>query len=414
MDKQYLRLETQITSVNGIAIEPTPATVVTRFWPRQEFSIEVEAMPRELVMGNRSEIELDGSSVPLSVLHNGWPFVDIGRPGRLVPVRTPCQVVRDETCFCKVQFDIFNFFNLQRVFGPGSTWRNDVANNAGYLIGKARITADPWLIQIEEVDNVDDIIRQSGGVRVAHTGTVTRLDGQPFRSDVLLRLLKDLRQFLSFAGGSGIGFSQVIGIDEKGRTVDVRWGTEWLTEVTTRRFAWLPNNTGTDALSGGFAEYHRQTNSSAHVRFAIDYAISVYTECVDSTSLSVLPHIQIALETLCGLKGVPFPPMAGGLRKSLLMASIPPRVPQLVGKLDAFCKTERLADGPAVLVRLRNWMVHGKPRIASVADDVLWEATQLGLWYVELLLLHQLNYRGRYRIRGNGAVEPVPWVGSAQ
>ena len=236
-------------------------------------------------MSNRSIVEIDGSSVPLHFLYNGWPSVETGRPGKLIAVTTPFQVVRDDACFEEVQFDIFNFFNLQRMLGTGSKWRDDIANRVGYLIGKARITADPWLIQIEEVDNVDEIVKQRGGPRVAHTGVISRLDGQPFRADSLLRVLKDLRQFLSFSGGSGVGFSQVCGTEETGRTVDVRWGTEALTEVSQPRFAWLPNNTGTNALSRGFEEYYRQVNSGNRMRFALEYATSVYTESADSTSL---------------------------------------------------------------------------------------------------------------------------------
>ena len=363
-------------------------------------------------MGNRSEIELEATSVPVPVLHSSWPYVDAGGPGKLFPVRTPCQAVQDDACFYEVHFDIINFFNLQRMFGTGSKWRADVASNRAYLIGNAKIIAGSWLINVDEVDNVNEIVKEGGGLRVAHTGSIHRLDSQPFRADGLLRVLKDLRQFLSFSGGSGVALSQVRGTDEKGRTVDIRWGTEHLTEVRNPRFAWLPNNTGTEAISGGFAEYYQQTNSSDRVRFALEYATSVYTESVDSTAISVLPHIQVALETLCTLKGMKAPPMKDALRKSLFMAGIPLCVPQWLHVLGGFCKTEGFTDGPDVLVKLRNWMVHGAPRVEIVTDAAFWEAIQLGLWYVELLLLHQLNYRGRYRIRGNGAVESVPWAGS--
>ena len=42
------------------------------------------------------------------------------------------------------------------------------------------------------------------------------------------------------------------------------------------------------------------------------------------------------------------------------------------------------------------------------------EAKQLGLWYIELLLLRMFEYEGEYvsRLRGArlpGATEPVPW-----
>lgn len=410
MDKQVPDFRTQITSINGKAVDPIPVTVVTRFSPRQELAIEVDSMPRELTLSKPpSKIEVDGSAVPLHVLHSGGPFVDVGGSGKLVPVRAPCQVVRDDACFCEVQFDILNFFNLQRMFGTGSKWHSDVAKNRGYLIGKACIKADPWLIKIEEVDNVDEIVKQGSGIRVAHTGTINRLDGRPFRADSLLRLLKGLRQFLSFAGGSGIGLSQVRGTNETAHKHDVRWGTEGLTEVANKRFAWLPNNTGTDALSEGFVEYYRQTNSSTHVCFAIEYATSVYIESVDSTSLSVLPHIQIALEALCSLKAKNVKPMVDALKRSLQIAGIPIGIPQWASDLETFCKANGFSHGPAALVKLRNWMVHGDPRVANATDSVLWEANELGLWYVELLLLHQFNYRGRYRIRGTGAVESVPW-----
>ena len=403
-------VSTAIISVNGIPIDPTPAQIVEHFSPRQRLTVDVEEMPTELLEENPARIELANSSAAIEVLHNSWPFVEPGGPGTLTPVVTPCPAIRDDASLRAIHFDICNFFNFSRMLGTGSTWVKDVANNTAYVLGRACITAEPWRIQVEEVENVAAVVKQREGIRVAHTGNIRRIDGNTFRAGEVLRLLRHLRLFLSFAGGSGVGLSRVEGDDDQGSRVPIRWGTEHINMGEQSRFSWLPQHSATDAISSVFAEYYRQIGGKDPRRFAIDNALASYVENLDAALLADLPRIQIALESLCSLTINRIGRMQDALEKTLRRATIPLDVPLWLNRLDVFRKAEGWATGPDAFVKLRNWMVHGNPRIEGVCPSVLWEACELALWYVELLLLHQFNYQGRYRIRANGSVASVPWA----
>ena len=405
-----LSLSTEIISVDGSAIDPVPTTVIERFSPSQELTVKVDKMPKELASTNPARIELADTSAPIDVIHNSWPFIEVGRPGTLTPVMTPCPAIRDDASLREIRFGILNFFNFNRMLGTGSERVDDRANNRTYIRGRAPITAGPWLIEVQEVDDVASVVKQREGIRLAHTGTIRTTDGSFFQAGEVLKLVRTLRQFLSFAGGSGVGLCRVEGDDDQGQRVSVRWGTEYVSVVEQSRFSWLPTLSATDALSSVFAEYYRQISVNDPKRFAIDNALGSYIENVDSGMLTDLPRIQIALESLCSLTMGCIHNMTDALQQTLQAAHIPLDVPTWLSRLDAFRTTEQLATAPAVFVRLRNWMVHGNPKIEGVSSPVVWDACQLGLWYVELLLLRQFNYKGRYRIRGDGSVENVPWA----
>ena len=400
---------TQITRVEGRDIDPVEVRVVERFLPRQDLLIEVDDMPRELIRANPSTIRISSSSVDIQVLHKTWPSIAPGEPGTLSPMTVPCRVVEDSELLHEVRFDALNFHSSQRMLGAGSRWRSDVSKNRSYLIGRADIRTDPWRITLEEVDNIGASGDRSGSFRVAHTGSISRLDGKSFRCGDGLSILSDLRQFLSFAGGSEMGFSRVHQGSVANFSSLLRWGTEITAPLGFFRSSWLPLNTATDAISCVFTEYCRQVGSNTRIRFALDYVMQVYLESLEGSLYTVIPHIQIALDTLCGLITCRRGQVQDQLEATLRSAAITLDIPDWFPRLDEFRAAEELTGGPATLVALRDYVVQGDPKVAAIDTFVLWEAHQLGLWYVELLLLFQLKYRGKYRIRANGSVERVPW-----
>jgi len=68
-------------------------------------------------------------------------------------------------------------------------------------------------------------------------------------------------------------------------------------------------------------------------------------------------------------------------------------------------------NGPHVITSLRNAVVHPtwKRHTGLGIPDLPWQdAARLSLWYVELLLLRFLEYRGSYRNRLTFSEETVP------
>jgi hypothetical protein len=116
--------------------------------------------------------------------------------------------------------------------------------------------------------------------------------------------------------------------------------------------------------------------------------------------------------------------LTAGARVRLLLkwagipTGIPPGLPKLAARLRA--SGQPGWEGPEILFNVRNDMVHPPKRLIEPEwpeGDLLFEAWQLGTWYLELALLRILGYKGHYwsRIRLNrpGADgEPVPWSGA--
>jgi len=99
----------------------------------------------------------------------------------------------------------------------------------------------------------------------------------------------------------------------------------------------------------------------------------------------------------------------------LTYISVPLGVPAAFSELSAL---EGATDGPHIFVQIRNALVHGQERkrteLMKVPVKAKYQALQLGLWYIELIFLNILGYKGKYRNRTSGDPfalmgEKVPW-----
>ena len=65
-----------------------------------------------------------------------------------------------------------------------------------------------------------------------------------------------------------------------------------------------------------------------------------------------------------------------------------------------------------MLVKMRNNLIHSQMEFETLPRDIYFQARQLGLWYVELMLLNRFGYVGQYGNRlaqeWRGQVERVP------
>ena len=138
---------------------------------------------------------------------------------------------------------------------------------------------------------------------------------------------------------------------------------------------------------------------------------------------------QIALEMLSSLMLTPAEYSADKnaatrIEHILKKAKISPIVPPFLESLKKVADKEKI-DGPELITRLRNGIIHPdrkkREKLEHWARDLDLnpvtlknEACRLYAHYVQLLLLHKMNFKGVYanrtRKRGLGEVENVPWV----
>lgn len=99
---------------------------------------------------------------------------------------------------------------------------------------------------------------------------------------------------------------------------------------------------------------------------------------------------------------------------------------EIPGKLTAVfnykATTKELSkmDGPEFFTQIRNSIVHGqadqRKKLSQIPETVLREILDMSIWYVEVILLNILNYKGIYQNRtlkaewaGQGE-EVMPWL----
>lgn len=109
------------------------------------------------------------------------------------------------------------------------------------------------------------------------------------------------------------------------------------------------------------------------------------------------------------------------LRLLLAELKISSEIPSGLENLIKYKKSEKdLEDALETFVFIRNSIVHSqsekRKKLAKVPNMAKFEALQLGIWYVELLLLKILDHNGKYFNRCSKAEttgereEIVPWA----
>ncbi len=104
---------------------------------------------------------------------------------------------------------------------------------------------------------------------------------------------------------------------------------------------------------------------------------------------------------------------ANKLRLLISSLNIPKEIPSSLSALHGK-RGKKWDDGIDAITCIRNSFVHPNEQSAS-HNHPYYEAYNLSLWYLELVLLRLCGHKGKYsnRLAGNkyiGTVESVPWA----
>lgn len=87
----------------------------------------------------------------------------------------------------------------------------------------------------------------------------------------------------------------------------------------------------------------------------------------------------------------------------LSQINVSTKVPDSLTELISFVNDQELPDGIEAFVQIRNALVHcqeeKRKKLKKIDDQILYDANDLGLWYLELAILNILNYTGKYQSR---------------
>lgn len=396
--------EDRIISVDD---EPAdiPVSMVQKIWPHQCFAFNAVGVPSNTpVREDPFRIQLEGHRTPLDVVVS---HMTVASPSlsTLVIQRQPHSDV-EATQDAGLQSASFLVINLPLYHGTNSRMISE--GGISHLRGSVTIEADPWVVTIDEVQNIDEVEaffeKHHGGRAVTHTGRIARMDGTDFSKEEVLSAITRLEPLLSFAAGRRCGLGEVRAQTPHGSIQRVLWGTTHA-ESWRRVHSCFPRNWGFDMIATLAPTLFSLDEATFRV---VQNAIGWYVESNISPAHAGILLTQAALESLSsqfagsGRSRSPSDPIRLALKRCRVPTELPGNWPR-----------SRDWDGPRAIVEIRNGFAHpdAQHRI-SFFEQI--QAHSLGQWYAEMLLLHMLGYEGGYGNRlsrpGDPLFPDVPWA----
>lgn len=327
------------------------------------------------------------------------------------PNTQPCTVVKqDGQQLQSVTFEVLNFPKFE-------------------IDDTVELAVDDWRIAITAVPDLKEIVKdlkERGGYGVTHHGTIKHLDGKAFSIEDAENAMKCIRQFLSFARGVYCAPILPVGFNSNGEAVWKQWGSP-----PVDPWGWTPTWFDTDCsetLAEVFPGFWRCLNHSNYdyvtrTRIALDWYLRSNRNNGDNAGGVILS--QAGLERLADAHGFNKKSVGAAaecIRELVNKYSIPAELPNGLDTLNEVLYAvqknagqDKIFDGPAALVAVRNDLVHPKPNLAGICSLKEYEAWNLAQWYVELVLLNMSGFNGKYAnrlIEGRveGQPDTVPWA----
>ena len=294
--------------------------------------------------------------------------------------------------------------------------------------------AGDWIVEIEASRNIDDItssLRRNGGHAATHTGRLARLDGSSFSRAEASRVLEAIRATLTLAIGRRTAPLLPVGLDASENPV---W-TEWAPLVVD------PWTGSPSMLSSGFPEqlpelFQRITQAFVDPieQAIITRSVFYFVEANDPSPIDMaVVAAQAGLELLAYSALVESGQITSpeyrklnadeAMRRLLSQSSIDvalpanlSELPRVLTTLDANGGTTS-KDGPEVLARMRNGVIHPSRKKPTFTTAEWIDAWRLSQHYLQLAILARLGYTGMHRdpisdVRLEGSADPVPWTSS--
>ena len=303
----------------------------------------------------------------------------------------------------------------------------DEDGRRGFRVGRTiQLGGAPWLVEVTPVKNHKEVhasLRQQGGFGLTHWGSINRADASSFSRESVQSLITALTLFFSFARGLHCGLTLVTGFNQADEKVWEQWGVSNVE-------SWRGHQSWFDTLNGkiledvfpGFWTQYQSLAIDDRKRLALEWYL-------DSNAQKAL-HSSIVL-TQAALERLSYETVGARLRRgqsgrkddekegewiarALYNIGAVSKIPPACVQLEQFRKTNRLKHGPHAIVEIRDDLIHHKMEYGVLSGDIYHEARELGLWYVEMLLLKLFDYQGEYSNRltqkWRGQVELVPWA----
>lgn len=412
-------------TTNGKSVN-VKAKLLLRLLPKPSFVIEIDDLPLDVTMelGKPYHVSLEnGNEIEASCI--SWIFhsSESGTTSKCVlKPQGGCTLLQSDNPLQSVEFSLLNFpkFNGRQDEVLKTVDGNEVKRRRN---GTVLLASAPWEISISalpELDEYEKKLNAEGGYAITHKGRLTRSDGKTFSAkeaeDVLTHTL---RLFLSFARGAFCAIVGIVGRDYNGNEAWKLSGSPIVDPWSTGRQSWFDTMHGhvlTEVFEGFYAKLN-DTNMGEKIERGLHWYLLGNRGTGFSDADTVL--VQAALEYISHVQSSRIgrgSTASESIKNALDDFGICADVPESCQKLKRFVEEHNeLKHGPHALTELRNDMIHAQQKYGIVPSGVYFEAKNLGLWYVEMMLLREFGYNGLYGNRLKvgrwvGEVEPVPWA----
>ena len=410
--------------INETLIEAR-AQFLLRLLPKPSFVIELYDLPADIPIEHWENIELhleNGTAIEVFCISHNYHSTDSITTSNcvLIPREGRCTLLKRDSPMHSVDFRILNF---PQFYGKQDTVfeSKDVDGIKTQRLGTVLLESSVYRISISalpELQENEKKLNSDGGYAITHTGHLTRSDGQSFLVEEVESLITHtLRLFLSFARGAFCAIVDIVGMNHEGEEVWNLCGNPIVAPWSVGGQSWFDTNHGQILVEvfAGFCACLNDTQKGDKIERGLHWYLAGNKGIGFVDADTVL--VQAALEYFSHVQSDRVErgrTASESIRIALDELGICVDIPESCQKLKCFAKEHELEHGPHALTELRNDMIHAHQRYGEVPSEVYFEAKNLGLWYVEMILLKHTGHDGLYGNRLNirrsvGEVERVPW-----
>lgn len=413
------------------AVHDGTATVELRWLPtpKVRFTFDVA---HAYDLGD-AELLVDDKPKPIPVLITSLELQS-DSPGTLSGHVPPIGFGERDAALSHVLFHLPNF----HMFVGSPVQHESIVGAPSISMARATIRVPPWSVLLDRVfgcdHEVSDLLADEGGYAITHVGRIEREDTATFTRRDVLTLLEPLGHFLSFCRGFSTHPLLICGVDATSRIWE-DWRVPRL-ERHHRTLSWFHIDSS-EGLEYGFPGFQGLWDNPTWKR-TLQETVKWYT--VANTGQGGLEGSIIlafaALELLAWttlvddrrtLSSTGFDSLRSSDKLRLLLTTyeLPLSIPSALTGLTRTAGRRKWMDAPEALSTLRNSFVHPRKPKKSRDDDAgqppanqrlpwapetVYDAWNLCLHWIELVVLRLSGYGKRYFDRTDNSIGLVPWA----
>lgn len=330
----------------------------------------------------------------------------------------------------RLKYLTFNLINFPIANGKGVRGRN----NPNFVWNsRLELQDDDWDITFDLIEDhkaVQKELKKSDGFAVTYAGIIRRKDHQPYNSIELSRLINKLYHFISFARGANSAVFNLQGFDANEEMVWQDLSLQTTSRWSLTQHNWFCDQHSYEQLSNLFPKWsnlyddelwEKQIPQVLYWYFyagrntegaGTDGSLIIAIAALELFSFNFLV-VKTQLRTNNKFESNN---LSKNISQTLSVLEIPVNLPKHPPNLYDYAIRKNWQSGPKAIVEIRNEIVHPN-RESNPNSYVCYEALELALWYIELMILKLCEYQGIYsnRLRQPkwaGEVEYVPWMQS--